>query len=138
MMDGLLAQRLKTVVVVHRARGGQPRDHQRDGHREHHHQRADEQHTLARIAQASAPARPEMNDTLGWIYVQRHEHEQGLPFLSAAARRAPGNPIYHYHLGVAYRQTGDRARAREELQRAMASKQPFHDRERAAQALAGL
>jgi hypothetical protein len=98
---------------------------------------------LTACARAVAAVRPReplpsKNDTLDWIYVQRHEHEQALPFLSAAATRAPGNPIYHYHLGVAYRQTGDRARAREELQRAMASKQPFHDRERAAQALAGL
>jgi Flp pilus assembly protein TadD len=70
--------------------------------------------------------------------VQRHEHEQALPFLAAAAKRAPGNPVCHYHLGVAYRQTGDRTKARAELQRAMASKEPFHERERAAQALGGL
>jgi Flp pilus assembly protein TadD len=79
-----------------------------------------------------------MNDTLGWIHVQRREHDQALPFLAAAAARAPANPTYHYHLGVALRQNGDRGKARQELQRAMASKQPFRDREKAAQALAGL
>ena len=55
-------------------------------------------------------------------------------------RRRRGRPRTDLplHLGVALRQTGERGKAREELQRAMASKQQFRDRDKAAQALAGL
>src|SRR5438105_5834011 len=54
-----------------------------------------------------------------------------LPILEAR----PDNPLYRYHLGYAYWKTGAVSRAREELRRALGSKDSFSARKEAEQLL---
>jgi Tfp pilus assembly protein PilF len=49
--------------------------------------------------------------------------------------RAPNNPLYHYHLGLAYLQGGDKERGRGELQRALAIQTDFKGAEDARRKL---
>jgi tetratricopeptide (TPR) repeat protein len=73
----------------------------------------------AQTAKAALPNDPEVDDTLGWIYVKK-----GLPALAQnplneAVKKDGKNPIYLYHLGKAYAAAGDRDRARTNLAMAL-------------------
>jgi tetratricopeptide (TPR) repeat protein len=80
----------------------------------------------------------EANDTLGWIRIRRGEFRAAVPVLLGAVRAKPENPLYHYHLAVAYSKTGSAVQARDELHRALASHLTFSGREDAAQLQAEL
>jgi len=65
------------------------------------------------------PNRHEIDDTLGWIY-----HNKGLTSLAVATlkqsvKAVPQSAVYLCHLGLAYAQNGDKAEARELLDRAL-------------------
>lgn len=82
--------------------------------------------------------RPEPEDTLGWIYYLKGLHGHAIPAFERALARAPDNPVYHYHLGLAQLKAGDTARARTALRRALALKADFTGADAARQALAGM
>ena len=75
---------------------------------------------LAQTAKAALPDSPEVNDTLGWVYCQKKLYTLAVPQLTAAVRRNPENPVYKYHLGVAYAGAGDTEHAKKALQDALA------------------
>jgi tetratricopeptide (TPR) repeat protein len=78
----------------------------------------DEALELATIAQASLRNRPEPEDTLGLIYLKRGMTSKAIDAFERARDRAPRNPLYHYHLGLAHcspvimRRPGHRSPAR--------------------------
>jgi tetratricopeptide (TPR) repeat protein len=74
---------------------------------------------LAIVAVQEMPDDPASNDLLGWIYTQKGLFINGLPHLENAVKSAPTNAVYRYHLGTAYMRTGDAARAKAELTRAL-------------------
>ena len=45
---------------------------------------------------------PAMQDTYGWILHRRGESAEALPYLEAAARGLPNDPVVQYHLGQVY------------------------------------
>ena len=81
------------------------------------------------------PDEPNVNDTLGWIYYRKNMAAQAVGYLETAARRAPGEPVHQYHLGMAYVQTGDWTKARDALKRAFALKPDFDGASDAKKAL---
>ena len=95
----------------------------------------DEALQLARTAQQLLPDEPNVNDTLGWIYYRKNMAAQAVGYLETAARRAPGEPVHQYHLGMAYVQTGDWTKARDALKRAFALKPDFDGASDAKKAL---
>ena len=58
--------------------------------------------------------------------------------LLGAIQAKPENPLYHYHLAVAYSKTGSLVQARDELHRALASDMTFSGREEATRLRARL
>jgi len=98
--------------------------------------RLDEALRLARVAQDQLRRRPEGEDTLGWVQLQRGSVADAIAAFSRAVERAPGNPVYHYHLGLAYLQNGERQRGRDALQRALALNADFKGAEDARRRLA--
>ena len=84
------------------------------------------------------PESPEINDTLGWVYLK-----QNLPGLAVrpfefSAGKDPGNPLYQYHLGLAFAKMGDKAKARVALGRALALGKSFDGMADAKRVLASL
>ena len=79
-----------------------------------------------------------MNDTLGWVYQKKGMANLAIPPLQQSIAKAPNNPTYHYHLGVAYAITGDKARARQSLERALALNPSAEESAEAKKALEGL
>ena len=90
---------------------------------------------LAESASDQFPAHPEVQDTLGFIYYQRHSLGPAIRRFEQSIAADPGNAMYHYHLGLAYTKNGEPDRARGALQTARALNPKLTD---AQQALASL
>jgi len=80
---------------------------------------------LAQTAVRVLPEHPDVNDTLGWIYVKKDLASLALPPLEKSVKSSPGNPAFHYHLGVAYAKLGDGPKARTALEQALKLKSDF-------------
>jgi tetratricopeptide (TPR) repeat protein len=80
---------------------------------------------LAQTARRRLPDAAEVNDTLGIIYYKKNLAPSAVAALRVSAEKDPTNPLYHYHLGLAYAKAGDTARAAQALQRALALKPDF-------------
>lgn len=92
---------------------------------------------LAQTAKGRLPDQPEVNDTLGWIYYRKNLGTLAIPPLRASVEKDPDNPLYQYHLGLAYAQTGDDIKARMALSRALALQSDFEGAEDARRMLEG-
>ena len=79
----------------------------------------------AQTAKAALPDDPDVNDTLGWVYVKRNLPALGVTPLQQAIQTKPSEPMYHYHLGVAYAKNGDKDRARQSLEKALSLSPSF-------------
>jgi tetratricopeptide (TPR) repeat protein len=92
----------------------------------------------AQIAKTALPDDPDVNDTLGWVYVKRNLPSLAIPALQQAVQKTPTNPIYHYHLGMAHLKAGNQAEARNALNRALTLAPKFDGADEARKALATL
>jgi putative PEP-CTERM system TPR-repeat lipoprotein len=72
-----------------------------------------------------APASPPIQDTLGWLLVQRGLVDVGLRHIRDASLRDPSNPEIRYHLAAALAKTGREKEARSELAIARAQNGSF-------------
>ena len=80
---------------------------------------------LARTAVEVMPESPQAQDTLGWVYYKKQTPELAVQAFEQTIKLDPKNSTYHYHLGLAYKQQGDVARARASLKRALAENASF-------------
>lgn len=80
---------------------------------------------LAQTAAQQAPDRPEINDTLGWIYYKKDLPTKAIAALQRSVEKDSANPVYHYHLGFAYMKNSDLARAKLSLEKALALNPAF-------------
>jgi tetratricopeptide (TPR) repeat protein len=96
----------------------------------------DEALQLAKTAQQALPEEPSINDTLGWIYVRKNLASLAIAPLEACVQKVPQNPVYHYHLGVAYKQAGNLDKAKRSLSKALSLRADFDGASEARKALA--
>ncbi len=78
--------------------------------------------TYATRAKQRLPQHPEVNDTLGWIYLKKNLTDNALDTFRNLVVQAPQTATYHYHYAMALMQKGDREHARKECQAALADK----------------
>lgn len=74
---------------------------------------------LAQTAKSVLPENPDVDDTLGWVMYKREMATLAIEPLERSARKNPANPMYQYHLGLAYFKTGDKIRARTAFEKAL-------------------
>ena len=84
------------------------------------------------------PDSHEINDTLGWVYYQKDMANFAIRPLETSVEQDPKNPIYHFHLGLAYAKTGDTAKARKSLESALKLRPDFPGANDARTTLASL
>jgi tetratricopeptide (TPR) repeat protein len=97
--------------------------------------RLDEALKFAAVAQERLK-RPESDDTLGWVYYKKGLLQHAITFFERAATKAPRNPVYQYHLGLAHLKEGNEVEGRAALKRALAIKADFNGADEARKALA--
>ncbi len=90
--------------------------------------------STAQKAHELAPDSADIADTLGWILVREGRAEEAIPYLRRSVQLNPRNPTVQYHLGIAYRDTGDRFAAKTAFDAASALGE-FPEREETLQAL---
>jgi tetratricopeptide (TPR) repeat protein len=96
--------------------------------------RLDEALKLATVATEQLK-RPEADDTLGWVYYRKGLEEHAITAFQRALSKAPDNPVYHYHLGLAQMKDGNDSQGRAALKRALALRSDFNGADDARKAL---
>jgi cellulose synthase operon protein C len=99
--------------------------------------------SLAQAARRGMPDSPDAADTLGWVYYQKGIYDSAADLfqealkLSAKAKRLE-DPGMHYHLGLAYQETGKAALARREFETVLRTSPGFREAGEVRELLAGL
>ena len=96
--------------------------------------RLDDALKLATVAQEELK-RPEAEDTLGWVYYRKGLAQHAIAAFERAVAKAPDNPVYQYHLGLAQMKDGNTRQGRAALKRALALKSDFNGADDARKAL---
>jgi Flp pilus assembly protein TadD len=89
----------------------------------------------AEISKDKSPEDPAIRDTLGWIHMKKNNNKLAVSEFQEAVNRAPKNPLYLYHLGLAEWHAGDTRLAQESLQKALEPKIDFEGIEDARKTL---
>jgi len=79
----------------------------------------------AEAAYALAPFAPHIQDTYGWLLIQKGDFARGIKLLRMARTNLPHNQEVQFHLAVALHKSGDNASARKELQALLANGTAF-------------
>jgi Flp pilus assembly protein TadD len=66
----------------------------------------------------------EFNDTVGWVRLKNNQPDEAAAAFRTALQTQPENPTFHYHLGLALLDLGDRTAAIQEFQNALAHHPP--------------
>ena len=93
---------------------------------------------LALTARAGLPDQAAVSDTLGWIYYKKDRALQAIPPLRDSVAKEPQNPMYQFHLGLAYAKAGEKPKARAALEQALRLKPDFDGAEEARKVLSQL
>lgn len=91
--------------------------------------------TYAQRAQQRAPTNDDVVDTLAWVYIRKNLNDTAISLLKPLIAKQPRNPLFHYHLGLALLQKGDRTAARQSLQTALSLNPSKEDEQRIREAL---
>jgi Flp pilus assembly protein TadD len=89
----------------------------------------------AQKAKAATPEQPAILDTVGWILTKRGSYELALSNLEEAIQRWPNQPTIRYHLAVALKGMKKFDAAKEELRKAINTKEEFPEIEDARRLL---
>lgn len=79
----------------------------------------DEALTLAQDAQQLLPNLAEVRDTVGWIYLKKGLTDDAIAVFDEIVRKLPDRSTFHFHLGMALAQKGDRFGAATQLNEAL-------------------
>ena len=94
--------------------------------------------TLAQRAKQMLPNTAEVSDTLGLIYLRKNLSDNAIDIFRDLVSKQPGQPTFHYHLGMAFSQKGDRPKAVEQLQQALRDNPSLDERAKIQQLLSQL
>jgi tetratricopeptide (TPR) repeat protein len=79
----------------------------------------DEAMSLAQRTVQKFPGQPQYSDTLGYVYLKKGMRDSAIQTFSNLVQKYPKVPAFRYHLGMALFETGDKVRARKELETAL-------------------
>jgi tetratricopeptide (TPR) repeat protein len=75
--------------------------------------------TKAQRAKQLQPSLYEISDTLGWIYLKKNLADNAIDIFKELVAKQPSHSTYHFHLGMAYWQKGDKTKALDQLKEAL-------------------
>jgi tetratricopeptide (TPR) repeat protein len=80
---------------------------------------------MARKAKELGGEIPAIMDTLGWIYYKKGVYDSAIEEFSSCVEKEPENPVFNYHLGLAYNKKWDYINAKKYLERALELEKDF-------------
>jgi Flp pilus assembly protein TadD len=92
----------------------------------------------AQTAKAVLPDQAQVNDTLGWIYYKKDLLPLAISALQRSIEIDGKNPLFLYHLGLAYAKNGYAAQAKQTFERCLALNPDFERRAEIRDRLASL
>jgi tetratricopeptide (TPR) repeat protein len=75
--------------------------------------------TKASKAKQLLPNTFEVSDTLGWIYLKKNLSDNAIDIFKDLVAKAPNQSTFRFHLGMAFKQKGDKPKAIKELNDAL-------------------
>ncbi len=78
---------------------------------------------------------PIILDTVGWVYYRLGDYNAAISTLKQAIKKAPTINVFNYHLGMAYKASGDKNNATLYLKKSLSDNKKFNARVKAQQAL---
>jgi tetratricopeptide (TPR) repeat protein len=75
--------------------------------------------TQAQRAKQLLPSLFEISDTLGWIYLKKNMTDNAVDVFKELVSKQPNHSTYHFHLGMAYSQKGEKSKALDQLKEAL-------------------
>ena len=93
---------------------------------------------MAERAHAELPSHPQVADTYGWMLFAAGRVQESLAPLDRAHSMLPADPSIRYHRAAALAASGQRRRARDELEALLAAGRPFDAQDDARALLARL
>jgi tetratricopeptide (TPR) repeat protein len=94
--------------------------------------------TKAQKAKQLLPNTHEVADTLGWIYLKKNLSDNAIEIFRDLVGKAPNQSTFHYHLGMALYQKGDKPKAIKELSDALKFNPGREEKEKIQQLLTRL
>jgi tetratricopeptide (TPR) repeat protein len=91
---------------------------------------------LAQRAKQLMPDLESISDTLAWIEHLKGSNGSAIPLLQECVRKAPEQPVYRYHLGMALLAGGEKGQAKTQLDAALRLNLSGEDALQARKALA--
>jgi tetratricopeptide (TPR) repeat protein len=74
-------------------------------------------------------------DTLGWVYYKKELYDSALLEFKSCIEKEPENPVFHYHMGLAYNKKWDYANAEKALEKALELQNDFNGADEARKIL---
>jgi tetratricopeptide (TPR) repeat protein len=81
---------------------------------------------------------PVFLDTIGWVNYKLGDYEKAVTYLTQVVEKNPDVSVFNYHLGMAYKMLGNKAKAKIYLEKSLADDKPFKEKELAQAALKDL
>jgi hypothetical protein len=72
---------------------------------------------------------------LGWIYIKKNVPQEAVSIFTELVAKAPSNPTFHYHYGMALRQKGDNRRLGVNLEIAIKNNPPQEEKQKTQEML---
>jgi tetratricopeptide (TPR) repeat protein len=94
--------------------------------------------TKAQRAKQIKPDVYEISDTLGWIYLKKGLADNAIDVFKELVTKEPHHATYHFHLGMAYSQKGDKTKAMEQLKEALKFNPSSEEKEKIQQLITKL
>lgn len=92
----------------------------------------------AQEAREKEPTAPDVADTLAWVLIKKGTYGQAISLLQECVSKDGQNPVFLFHLGMAYVGKGDREQAKAYLGRALQTGVNFPGRDQAEREMASL
>jgi tetratricopeptide (TPR) repeat protein len=80
---------------------------------------------MARKAKELSGEIPAIMDTLGWIYYKKELYDSAIQEFTNCVEKEPKNPIFNFHLGLAYNKKWDYMNAKKHLKKALELNKDF-------------
>jgi len=77
-------------------------------------------------------------DTIGWVYYKDNDHQSAIKYLKQVVEKSPDTNVFNYHLGMAYKMSGDITKARLYLEKSLEDNKLFKEKVLAESALKSL